>query len=205
MKKLLLLPFLFITLIAQSQLLSWTPDFIKEASTPVVITMDANYGNKGLLNYTPTTDVYVHIGVITNKSTSSSDWKHVPFTWGTTTAAAQCVYLGNNKWKFTITGGLRTFFNVTDGTETIQKIAILFRSGDGNKKQANADGSDMYIPVYDNGVYARIDDPFKQPTYIPIIEPISKSVGDALSITAKQNTAGTLKIYFNGGLLNSTT
>ncbi|QEC67318.1 T9SS type A sorting domain-containing protein [Panacibacter ginsenosidivorans] len=205
MKKMLLLLFLFIALIAQSQLLSWTPDFIKESSTPVVITMDANYGNKGLLNYTPTTDVYVHIGVITNKSTSSSDWKHVPFTWGTTTVAAQCTYLGSNKWKFTITGGLRTFFNVTDGTETIQKIAILFRSGNGNKKQANADGSDMYIPVYDNGVYARVDDPFKQPTYVPIIEPISKSVGDALNITAKQNTAGTLKIYFNGSLLNSTT
>src|SRR6185436_17635090 len=102
MKKLLLVPFLFVALLAQSQLLSWTPDFIKESSNPVVITMDANFGNKGLLNYTPTSDVYVHIGVITNKSTGSSDWKHVPFTWGTATVAAQCTYLGSNKWKFTI-------------------------------------------------------------------------------------------------------
>jgi hypothetical protein len=137
-----------VTLIAQSQLLSWTPDFIKESHHPVVITMDANYGNKGLLNYTPTSDVYVHIGVITNKSTSSGDWKHVKFSnFNAPDPSVQCTYLGSNKWKYTISGGLRTFFNVTDGTEIIQKIAILFRSGDGSKKQANADGSDMYIPV----------------------------------------------------------
>lgn len=205
MKKILLLSFLLLSLFAKSQLLSWTPDFIKEASLSVVITMDANYGNKGLLNYTPTSDVYVHIGVITNKSTSTGDWKHVKYSdFNSPNPIVQCTYLGANKWKYTISGGLRTFFNVTDGTETIQKIAILFRSGNGSKKQANADGSDMFIPVYDNGVAARIDDPFKQPTYVPIIEPISKSVGSALSITAKQNTAGTLKILFNGSLLNST-
>ena len=58
-----------------SQLLSWTPDFIQESTTPVVITMDATKGNQGLLNYTPTTDVYVHTGVITNKSINSADWQ----------------------------------------------------------------------------------------------------------------------------------
>lgn len=205
MKKMLLLPVMLWAMAAQSQLLSWTPDFIKESSTPVEITMDANFGNKGLLNYTPTSDVYVHIGVITNKSTSSGDWKHVKYSdFNSPNAVVQCTYLGSNKWKYTINGGLRTFFNVTDGTETIKKIAILFRSGNGSKKQANADGSDMHIPVYDNGVYARIVAPFQQPAYVPVAEPIAKNVGDALSITAKANTTGTLKIYFNGSLLNST-
>src|SRR5690349_21401905 len=92
MKKFLLIPFLLFAFIANAQLLTWTPDFIHEASTPVTITMDANYGNKGLLNYSSTNDVYVHIGVITNYSINSSDWKHVPFTWGTTNATAQCTY-----------------------------------------------------------------------------------------------------------------
>src|SRR4030095_16884027 len=103
-----------------------------DAATNVVITVDATKGNQGLLNYTPTTDVYVHIGVITNKSTTPTDWQHSLFTWATTTAAAQCVYLGNNKWQYTISGGLRTFFGVTDPTEHIQKIAILFRNGNGS-------------------------------------------------------------------------
>ncbi len=193
---------LFVAATANAQLLSWSPDFIQESSTPITITVDANFGNKGLLNYT-TTDVYVHIGAITNKSANGSDWKHAPFTWATTPAAAHAVYLGNNKWQFTITGGLRTFFNMNDGTEKIQKIAILFRSGDGNKAQRNADGSDMYVPVYDNGLYARIDQPYRQPFYVPVPEPITKNVGDQLAITATSSQAGSLKIYFNGSLLTT--
>jgi len=66
MKKILLPVLLLFILKANAQLLTWSPDFIQESSTPVTITMDANFGNKGLLNYTPTSDVYVHIGVITN-------------------------------------------------------------------------------------------------------------------------------------------
>ncbi len=198
MKK-LLLPFLLLFIIkANAQLLSWTPDFIQESSTPVTITMNATYGNNGLLNYTPTTDVYVHIGVITNLSASSSDWKYVKFTWGTTTAGAQCSYLGNNQWKYTITGGLRTFFGITNSSETIKKIAILFRSGNGDSVQRNRDGSDMYVPVYDNGLYARIDVPFRQPTYNPIPEPLTKNVGDPLAITMKASKSSTLGILFNG-------
>src|ERR1700754_5110826 len=137
MKKCLLPLLLLFIVKANAQLLSWSPDFIQESSTPVTITMNANYGNKGLLNYTPTTDVYVHIGVITNLSTSSSDWKYVKFTWGTTDPNAQCTSVGTNQWKYTITGGLRTFFGITNSGETIKKIAILFRSGDGNKVQRN--------------------------------------------------------------------
>ncbi len=72
---------LFFSLKSFSQLLSWSPDFILENSTPVVITMDASKGNQGLLNYTPVTDVYVHIGVITNMSANSSDWKYVNSVW----------------------------------------------------------------------------------------------------------------------------
>src|SRR5262249_32028501 len=126
-----------------AQLLSWTPSFPVEndAAANVIITVDAAKGNLGLLNYGFMNDVYVHIGVITNKSTAPSDWRYAPFTWGTTTAAAHCTFLGNNKWQYTITGGLRTFFGITDATEHIQKIAILFRNGDGSKAQRNADNS----------------------------------------------------------------
>ncbi|HNP24239.1 MAG TPA: alpha-amylase family glycosyl hydrolase [Panacibacter sp.] len=201
MKKLLMIPFLLVAIFANSQLLTWTPDFIQESSTPVTITTDAYYGNQGLFNYGNINDVYVHIGVITNKS--NGGWAHVNGTWGKTGDSIKCVWVSANKWKFTITGGLRPFFKMTDASEKIQKIAILFRNGDGSKKQANKDNGDMYVPVYDNGVYARIDVPYKQPTFTPIPEPLTKNLGDALSITAKSSQAGSLKIYFNGGLLTT--
>lgn len=206
MKKKLLTFFAFVFTFSQSfsQLLSWTPDFIQESSTPIVITMDANYGNKGLLNYATTTDVYVHIGVITSLSATSSDWKYSKFTWGTANASAQATYLGNNKWSFTITGGLRTFFNITNSTETVKKIAILFRSGNGNTVQRNADGSDMYIPVYTTALAARFKTPFTQPTYVPRAEQITKNIGETISMQGIANQSSNMKLFLNGAQVAST-
>jgi hypothetical protein len=98
--------------------------------------------------YNTTSDVYVHIGLITSASTSSSDWKYAKFTWATTPATAQASYIGNNKWTYTINNP-RTFFNSPAGVpagETIQKIAILFRNGAGPWCR-NADASDMFIGI----------------------------------------------------------
>jgi 1,4-alpha-glucan branching enzyme len=207
MKKALLVSFAFLfSLQTFSQLLSWTPDFIQESSSTVVIIVDATKGNQGLLNYTPTSDVYVHIGVITNLSTSSSNWRYVTSVWGSTNPVFQATSLGSNKWSYTITGGLRSFFGIFNPAETIQKIAILFRNGIGSLKQANTDASDMYVPVYDNGLYARIDNPFYQPKYTRVAESITKTVGDVLPIVGKASLAGsTLQIYFNGSLLSTIT
>src|SRR5688572_11407189 len=131
-----------------TQLLTWTPAFAKDNDN-IVITMDASKGNQGLLNYNPTTDVYVHIGLITSMSTSPTDWRYSRFTWATTPVAAQCTYLGSNRWQYTV-NNIRTFFNPPTGVpagEVIRKIAILFRNGTGTSVQRNADGSDMFIPV----------------------------------------------------------
>jgi len=56
-----------------AQLLRWSPTFIKEADPAINIICNASNGNKGLLSYSNTADVYVHIGAITNLSTTSSD------------------------------------------------------------------------------------------------------------------------------------
>ena len=206
MKKYFTFFLLFSIIAAKAQLLSWSPAFLHDTSNKVTITVNANFGNKGLLNYT-TSDVYVHTGVITNLSTSSSDWKHVRTVWATTYSWEHATYIGNNEWTFSIdtTGGLRAFYGMTDTSEHIQKIAILFRSGNGSYAQRNADGSDMYIPVYDNGLYARIDIPYRQPLYYPLPEPITKKLGDTLPVLAKASQTGTFKLFFNGTLLNTVT
>jgi len=159
--------------------------------------MDATKGNKGLLNYTPTTDVYVHIGVITTASAHPTDWKHSRFDWGQTPGAANATYIGNNKWQYTITGGLRTYFGITDPNERILKIAILFRSGNGSRAQRNADGSDMYVPVYTSDLAVRINQPFREPKFVPVAEPVSLAIGNTVTVTAVSNKASTLKLYHN--------
>ena len=186
---------------AHSQLLTWAPAFPKDNDN-ITITMDATKGNQGLNNYADPNDVYVHIGLITSASTNAGDWQHAPFNWPGTEAASKAISLGNHKYSFTISNGIRTFFGVP-ASETIYKIAILFRSGNGQVKQANADVSDMYIPVYDNTVAVRFTVPVFQPKYIPEPETFTKAIGDNISLTAISNKAATLNLYLNGTLIQT--
>lgn len=188
---------------SNAQLLTWGPSFITETSTNNEITVDAAFGNKGLVAYSPVTDIYVHIGAITTLSTSQSDWKYSKFSWGTTNGAANALSLGGGKWKYSIASDLRTFFGITNPTERILRIAILFRSGNGNTVQRNAGGGDMYIPVYDNNLAVRIDNPLRTPLFKLGNEVIVKSVGDNIDITANSSQAANLSISLNGNIINT--
>lgn len=208
MKRLLLLLMVIIPFQASfSQLLSWTPSFPTESTDPLVITMDATKGNQGLMNYTPTTDVYVHTGVITNLSTGPSDWKYVKFNqnFNVPNPALQATSTGTNKWQFSITGGIRAYYGLTNPAETILKIAILFRNGAGTTVQRNSDGSDMYIPIYNANLAVQFTQPLMQPLYTRIPEPLVKVVGDNLLITGIANHSSTMKIYLNGTVIQTAT
>ena len=205
------LPFLFILILctglcSQAQLLTWSPEFPTESTASFTVTLDATKGNRGLNNYINTTDVYVHTGVITSASTSTSDWRYVKFSqnFTATNPLLQATFIGGNRWRFTITGGLRNYYGVP-ANETIQKIAILFRSGNGSLVHRNLDGSDMYIPVSGSGLETRITLPPKQPTFSPKPEPIVRAVGSQIAITGVSNALANLKLYFNGALIQSAT
>jgi 1,4-alpha-glucan branching enzyme len=204
-KAILWLAFCLACIPSFSQLLTWTPDFPVESTTPFEIVMDGSKGNGALNFYTPTSEVYVHTGVITNLSTSTSDWRYVrPGDFNTAVPALNAPYIAATfpyKWKFTITGGLRAYYGIVNPAETIQKIAILFRNGNGSKVQRNSDGSDMYIPISDGSLKVKFTTPFFQPTYTPAPETITKNVGDNIAVTAVASStaaATTMKIYFNG-------
>jgi 1,4-alpha-glucan branching enzyme len=196
MKKLYLTSgILVLTLYLHAQELVSIPYFPADSSA-VNLVVDCSRGNQGLYNYANTSDVYVHVGLITSLSTSSSDWRYVPFTWGTANPAAQAGYLGNNKYQFTIQN-IRSFFNVPAG-EKILKIAILFRNGSGTLAQRNADGSDMFASVYDSSLAIRILQPPFQPTYNPIPEAIQKNIGDSLAVSFVTNHFSKLIISYDG-------
>jgi 1,4-alpha-glucan branching enzyme len=198
-KILLVLTLLFLYFSTSAQLLSWAPQFSTDNST-VVITADGTKGNKGLLGYTGT--VYMHFGVITNLSTNATDWKYVPTTWATTTAPV-ATSLGGDKWSFTITNP-RAYFNAGAGGvpagETILKIAVLFRDAAGDKVQKNADGTDMYVPIYAaGGNHIQFINPLIVPTNVLSHEAVTANVNQSVTATALASaTTGTLNLYFNG-------
>ncbi len=208
MKKVLLVTVASVlAILTQAQLLTWSPDFPKEddAAQVLTITVDATKGNQGLVNYTPLTDVYVHIGVITTSSTTPTDWKYSKFAWGIADAAANAPSAGANKWQYTINGSLRSFFGLTNPSEKILKVAILFRNGNGSKAQRNADGSDMYVPVYPSGLHVRLTQPPSEPKYIPVPEPQAWIVGTNFTMQGKASLPSNMKLYHNNVLIASQT
>lgn len=212
MKKVLLYIWVLLLLAApgKSQLLSWTPAFPTESSAATFeVTMTAIYGNRGLYFHN-SNDVYVHIGVITNLSLHNGDWKYVKppglGDFNLPIAAMKATYTGstgNDKWKFTITGGLRTYFGISNPAEHIQKIAILFRSGNGQKVQRNTDGSDMYIPVNDGTLDVAFTTPFYQPLFTPVPEPITATAGSNFSISAVASATSAMRLLFDGNTIES--
>ncbi len=178
-----------------AQLLSWTPDFAKDNDN-IVITVDATKGDQGLLNYSNPNDVYVHTGVLTNLSTGPTNWRYSKFTWGSTDPLAKAISLGGNKWQYTI-NNIRAFYGVPGG-ETILKITLLFRNGAGTAVQRNTDGSDMYIPVYDNTLAVRFSAPLFQPFYKKFPEQIIRPVGASLPVTAVASSSSAMRLLLNG-------
>jgi 1,4-alpha-glucan branching enzyme len=197
----LLLCIINFAITGKSQLLTWTPDFLKDNDN-IVITVDATKGNQGLMGFSG--NVYVHIGLITSASSNEDDWKYVPFAWATTPPTGQAIPAGTNKWSYTI-NNIRNFFNVTNSGETIKAIAILFRNATGTLVQRNADvtvyNGNMYVPVYNNTVAVRFTIPPFQPYYVPIPETINKQAGDNINLTAIANKSSTMKLYLNGTVI----
>lgn len=191
-----------LAIVSNAQLLDMNPKFITETTTNNDIIYDANFGNKGLLNYTG--DVYVHIGVITNYSTSGSDWKYVSSIWGIADANYKATALGNNKWKFTIAQNIRTYFGLTDANEHINRIAIIFRSADGNKKGVNTDNSDMYVPVYTPGLHVRIDKPFWEPKYdITYAQNTTQTLNSSLEFVVNSSQTADISLEKNGATVST--
>ncbi len=156
----------------------------------VTLTYNAAEGNQALKDFTG--DVYIHTGVITNLSTSPSDWKHVVTTWGSTNAAHKLTPLGNNLYSFYIPD-IRTYYNVPV-SETILKLAMVFRNADGSLVGRNADGSDIFYDVWD-GVTL-------QTTFLePAISPVFVALNESLQTTFITSKPVTISLFSNGTLI----
>ena len=95
---------------------------------PVTLYFNAELGNGGLYNYTG--DVYAHTGVITNLSTSNTDWKHVKTEWGVNTPETKLTKMADNIYSLVITD-IRQYYAVP-AAEQILKMAFVFRGGEPN-------------------------------------------------------------------------
>jgi hypothetical protein len=163
------------------------------ADDQVTITFDATQGNGALAGVGP---VYGHFGVITNLSTSPTDWKYVQTTWAVNNAAAQMTSAGTNLWSKTI--NIPTFFNVP-ANETVLKLAFVFRNANGSVVGRAADGSDIYYEVY----------PQNTPLQTVLLQPstslFAANIGQLIPVKAAASAPANLKLLDNGVQIASVT
>jgi len=143
---------LFSVLFIQAQVITADPPFPTE-NDQVTITFDATQGSGGLAGYNGT--VYAHTGVITNLSTSGSDWRYVKAGWGENIPDCAMTNIGDDLWQLTITPNIRDYYGVPSN-ETIQKMAFVFRSAvevDGQWLEGKTeDGGDIFYDVSTTGI-----------------------------------------------------
>lgn len=146
---------------ASAQVVTTTPAPLQQNSDNVVLTYHAAAaeGNNGLANLPESSYLYAHIGLVTDKSASTGDWKYVVTDWPANdgsnaqtvnTDKNHLVYTAPNTYTLTI-GNLREYFGVTDPSENIRYIAMVPRTADGRKQAGMADGSDILIDVLSEG------------------------------------------------------
>ena len=195
--KFLILLFFTVAQFSYSQLITSFPEFATENDS-ITIFFDATQGNKGLMGYTG--DVYAHTGVITNFSTSSSDWKHVVSNWGENTADTKLIRDSLDHYHFVI-GYPRQYYNRNPElslSEEILKLAFVFRSATASNNGSYFEGkdvgnTDIFYTLFTAGTYSLV---LNSPT-------VSNQFGDPLRSPLFANSGDTINVIINAAALGT--
>ncbi|OYT11561.1 MAG: alpha-amylase [Bacteroidetes bacterium 4572_112] len=191
-----IISFILLSITLNAQVISSNPAFPQEGQS-VVITFNSTQGSGGLANYAG--DIYAHIGVITNQSSSDSDWKYVKTGWGVNTPETKLISIGNNEYTLSITPDIRAYFGVPT-SETIEKIAMVFRSdvavGGSYLEGKNADNSDIFQIVYAAGANVSLVKPSNGYMF--------SEINDIITITASKFSADSLLLLHNDTVIKRT-
>ena len=152
----------------------------------VTVIYDATKGNGALKNVPP--PIYAHTGVITNLSTSPSDWRYVIASWTQNLPKALMTPLGNNLYQIKMKPDIRSWYGVPS-SEQILKLAFVFRNSDGSIVGREANGGDIFTNVYPSTTSITIQEPTDKALY--------PRLNDTIPVSATSPLADTIKMYVN--------
>ena len=176
-----------------AQVIITTPSF-PAAENSVVLTYNTAEGNKALAGYTG--DIYAHTGVITNLSTSGSDWKYVIAGWTINTTKAKLTPIGSGLYTFTVSPSIRAFYGVPTG-EIILKMAFVFRTATGTIVGRSSDGSDIFVDVYASGLNVNFE--------LPVNQAVLVQMNEIINVKVNSSAADSLAIYIDDKFFKSST
>lgn len=176
----------------KGQVITCNPPF-PTRSNSVVITFNADQGNQGLKDYAGT-DVYAHTGVITDKSTSASEWKYVVAAWGTFPTKTKLSKVSANVYTLTIPISIQAYYGVPED-EKILKMAFVFRNTSSTPFTGrDVGGTDILYTVTEEAAFELL---FTRPENYKTLA----SVGDLIPVTATASRGDSVVIYDNSTLI----
>jgi len=176
-----------------AQLITVDPAFPSDQDE-VVVTFDASLGSGGLAGYSGS--VYAHTGVITENSTSGTDWKYVKASWSQNIPECKMTNLGNNKWELTIGPSIREYYGVAEG-ELIEQMAFVFRSSDGSLTGKTETGGDIFYDIFTSGLNVQIT--------LPETSPLIVQLDDIIHVEGSSSEADSTFLYNNNILVYADT
>lgn len=143
-----LLPLFILSFLAtqwtSAQVVTSEPEF-PVPDDSVTVFFHSDRGNQELMDYSD--DIWAHTGVITEESTSGSDWKYVVADWDENTDKAKLTRVETNLYKLEIKPTIREYYGVPDD-EKIEQLAIVFRNSDGSLEGKTAGEGDIFLDVF---------------------------------------------------------
>ncbi|MCF6170140.1 MAG: glycoside hydrolase family 31 protein [Bacteroidales bacterium] len=122
--------------------IAWLTPADPTVDEEVTLTFDAKQGNKALAGYEGT--VYLHTGIITDKSLDGGDWKHVVGNWGKADERVKMTSKGNGLYTFEFV--IRSFYELRP-EEQARQLAFVFRSEEGAKVGKTGTNEDIFLAV----------------------------------------------------------
>ena len=119
------------------------PPFPQEEDD-ITVFYDASQGNAALLDCG--CDIYIHSGVITDASTSPTDWQNVQTQWATTNAEWRLQPVSGSPGLYSISFNIRDFYGL-DASTDVRRLAFVFRNGDGSIVGRGPGGGDIYYDL----------------------------------------------------------
>ncbi|MDK2975982.1 MAG: hypothetical protein PWP06_457 [Candidatus Marinimicrobia bacterium] len=194
---------LFIPFVLQGSPVTSEPVFPTQFDS-IIVFYHAELGNRALEGSDDT--LYAHTGVITDKSSSPSDWKYVVTPWpGEGTDANQSKNLlerlDTNLYKLVI-GYPAVYYQVPDD-EQILKLAFVFRNQDGTLVGRDSEDSDIFLPLYEAGLTSVLIEPedrdkFGHPDRNPLFLNSSDTLLVSFTAAALGVDADSLVVLRNG-------
>ncbi len=203
MKHLLTLIILLLYLNVEAQtVVTTTPQYPTETDS-IIVYFDATKGDAGLKGFTG--DVYAHTGVITNLSTSNSDWRYVMAPWATNYSDIKLVRDSTDHYHLVI-GNPRTYYSgnhenhgAIPDNEHILKLAFVFRDATGSRTGRDVGGKDIFAPIFASGISIILNSPTVNSDFgDPARSPYFAQSGSTFNISATTTEEATITLFING-------